>query len=449
MTTNIRFLAEKAKEVALKIGLLSETARNEILLKITGRLLENSAQIIRANKKDIAEGKRKGLPAGLLDRIFLDEPRVHAIADSIRNVASLPDPLNKILESRQLPNGLYLKRVSVPIGVIGMIYEARPNVTVDTATLCLKSGNVVILKGGSDAIRSNRILVQLMREVLKEVSFLEPTARLQDAVQLIDTEDRNAVMELLGLHGLIDVAIPRGGKNLINFVRENSKVPVIETGASVVHIYIHKDADTKKAVKIIMNSKLRRVGICNALDSLILHQEAAPRVLKALLAALPKNPYKAKKLEIRADSRSFEILRGLQKTQKPQKSRKVQKAGFELALKRSTPEDYHTEFLDYILAVRIVHTLDEAIGHIYHHSLKHTEVIVTEDRKDAERFLCSVDAACVYWNCATQFSDGGEFGLGTEIGISTQKLHVRGPFALEGLTSYKWIAEGNGQIRIP
>lgn len=418
-------------------------------MKIAESLLENSAQIIKANKKDIAEGKRKGLSEGLLDRISLDESRVCAIANDVKNVASLPDPLNKILESRQLPNGLYLKRVSVPIGVIGIIYEARPNVTVDAATLCLKSGNAVILKGGSDAIHSNRILVQLICEVLKEVSFLEPAARLQDAVQLIDTEDRSAITELLGLHGLVDVIIPRGGKNLINFVRENSKVPVIETGASVVHTYIHKDADTKKAIKIIMNSKLRRVGICNALDSLIIHQEAAPRVLEALLAALPKNPYKATKLEIRADSQSYKILRELQKAQNLQKSRKTQKAGFELTLKKSTPEDYHTEFLDYILAVKIVHTLDEAIGHINHHSLKHTEVIVTEDRKDAERFLRSVDAACVYWNCATQFSDGGEFGLGAEIGISTQKLHVRGPFALEGLTSYKWTLEGNGQIRIP
>jgi glutamate-5-semialdehyde dehydrogenase len=285
----------------------------------------------------------------------------------------------------------------------------------------------VILKGGSDAINSNRVFVKIIREALGE---------LADAVQLIDSTDRAATMELLKMHDLIDVIIPRGSKGLIDFVRENSSVPIIETGASVVHTYVHEDADIPQAVKIVMNAKLRRVSICNTLDSLLLDRKIAGKFLRDFLAALPKNPYRADHLELRADAESFEILGKLKKPK-----------NFALSIKKSKPADYSTEFLDYILAVKTVRGLDEALNHINHHSLKHSEAILTADSVTAQRFLQSVDAACVYWNTSTQFSDGGQFGMGAEIGISTQKLHVRGPFALLGLTSYKWICEGSGQVR--
>jgi glutamate-5-semialdehyde dehydrogenase len=434
--TSIRFLAEKAKEVSQKLSLFSSEAKNQILGKIAARIEEEMPAILRTNEKDMSAGKRKKLSAGLLDRLLLNKERLKGMAADIRHVASLKDYVSEIMESRELPNGLFLKRVRVPIGVIGIVYEARPNVTVDVATLCLKSGNAVILKGGSDAMHSNRALVKLIQTVLKEMSFLEPEARLQDAVQLIDTTDRAATLELMNLRNLIDVIIPRGGKSLIDFVRENSKVPVIETGASVVHTYVHEDADIKKAVKIILNAKLRRVSICNTLDSLLIHKNIARTLLQAFVAALPKNPYGADHLEIRADPLSLSMLRTLSKPK-----------DFVLSVKRAAPEDFHAEFLDYILAIKTVRSLDEAISHITHHSLKHSEAIITENRATAERFLNAVDAACVYWNTSTQFSDGAQFGLGAEIGVSTQKLHARGPFALEGLASYKWVIEGNGQIR--
>lgn len=435
---NVRFLGEKAREVSRRLGLFSTEAKNQILAKIADRLEKELKTVLRANEKDMNAGRRKGLSEALLDRLFLNKDRLKSMAADVHHVASLKDYVGEIIESQQLPNGLFLKRVRVPLGVVGIIYEARPNVTVDAATLCLKSGNAVILKGGSDAQNSNRALVKIIQTVLKEISFTEPQARLQDAVQLIDSTERQATMELLNLRDLVDVIIPRGGKSLIDFVRENSKIPVIETGASVVHTYVHEDADISKAVKIILNAKLRRVSICNTLDCLLVHKNIARTFLQALVTSLPKNPYRADHLEIRADSYSFGILRTLSKPK-----------DFMLSVKRATPEDFHTEFLDYILAIKTVRTLEDGISHIAHHSLKHSEAIITEDRAAAERFLNTVDAACVYWNASTQFSDGAQFGLGAEIGVSTQKLHARGPFALEGLTSYKWVIEGNGQIRIP
>lgn len=425
---NVRFIAEKAREVSMRLGLLSTEAKNQILENIADRLDGEMETVLRANAKDVAAGKRNKLSSGLLDRLFLDKNRLKGIAADIRHVASLKDFVGEIMESRQLPNGLFLKRVRVPIGVIGMIYEARPNVTVDAATLCLKSGNAVILKGGSDAQNSNRALVKIIQTV----------PRLQDAVQLIDTTDRKATFDLMNLHDLVDVIIPRGGKGLIDFVRENSSVPVIETGASVVHTYVHEDADITKAVPILLNAKLRRISICNTLDCLIVHKNIARPLLSAFVAALPKNPYSADHLEVRADALSFGILRRISKPK-----------DFVLSVKKAVPEDYRTEFLDYILAVKTVRSFEEAVDHIARHSLKHSEAIVTQNRVTAERFLKTVDAACVYWNASTQFSDGAQFGLGAEIGVSTQKLHARGPFALEGLTSYKWVIEGNGQVRVP
>lgn len=433
---SVRFIAEKAREASRRLGLFSLEAKNQILERIAEKLEENIPLILKANAKDVAAAESKALSAGLKDRLLLNKERLKAIIADVRKIASLKDYVGDVMEKRELANGLFLKRVRVPIGVIGIIYEARPNVTVDAACLCLKSGNAVILKGGSDAANSNKALIKTIQEALKEVSFLEPNSRLQDAVQSLDTSDRNAVKELLNLHGVIDIIIPRGGKGLIEFVRQNSKVPIIETGASVVHTYVHEDADINKAVKIVMNAKLRRVSICNALDVLLLHKACAEKFLKAFAAALPKNSYKANRLQIRADSAAFSILR---KVKKPKK--------FSLNLQKAKEADYDCEFLDYILAIKSVNSLDETLHHIEKHSLKHSEAIITENSVIAERFLKTVDAACVYWNTSTQFSDGGQFGLGAEIGISTQKLHARGPFALEGLTSYKWVVEGNGQLR--
>lgn len=432
----IRFIAARARAVSSRLALLSTDAKNSILEKIAERIEEEIPAILKANKKDMRAGKQKGLSAGLLDRLLLTEERLKNIIADLRKVASLKDYVGETIESRELPNGLFLKRVRVPIGVIAMIYESRPNVTIDAAALCFKSGNAVILKGGSDALHSNRALVKIMKDMLQETAGLEPASRLQDAIQLVNSTDRNATKELLGLHESVDMVIPRGSAGLIKFVRENSKIPVIETGASVVHIYVHEDTDIQKAIKIIMNAKLRRVSICNTLDSLLLHKKIAEEFLVEFVKALPKNPHKADHLEIRADKYAFGILNRLSRPK-----------DFVLSVKKARTTDYSTEFLDYVLAIKTMDGFDSALEHISRHSLKHSEAIITENPNIAQRFLKEVDAACVFWNASTQFSDGAQFGLGAEIGVSTQKLHVRGPFALEGLTSYKWIVEGNGQIR--
>lgn len=433
---NINYLATKASIAANRLRLLSTDAKNLILEKIAERLEEEIPRILKANAKDINAGKRNKLSASLLDRILLTKDRIKTIAADIRNVMKLKDYAGEVMESRQMSNGLFIKRVRVPIGVIAIIYEARPNVTVDAAVLCLKSGNAVILKGGSDAMHSNRVIVNIIQTVLREMSYLAPQTRLFEAVQLLDAVDRNTIKKMLQLYNTIDVVIPRGSANLIKFVRDNSKIPVIETGASVVHTYVHDDANLEKAVKIALNAKLRRVSICNTLDSLLLHRDIARDFLTKFISALPKNIYHADRLEIRADSKSFELLRTMSRPK-----------DFILTVKKAKEGDFDIEFLDYILAIKIVDSLEEAIEHISRHSLKHSEAIITENRAIAERFLNAVDSACVYWNASTQFSDGAQFGLGAEMGISTQKLHSRGPFALEGLTTYKWVIEGNGQIR--
>jgi glutamate-5-semialdehyde dehydrogenase len=411
---------KKAKDASRIIAKLSAEEKNKALKKIAEILRKNMFEIIEANEIDMENGEEKGLGA-MLDRLKLTEERIEAICKDLENVISLEDYVGKIIDESKRPNCLKITRVRVPIGVIGIIYEARPNVTIDAASLCLKSGNSVVLRGGSDAINTNRILVKFIKQALKESKLPE------DAVTFIDSQDREAVKELLKMRDYIDVIIPRGGKGLIDMVIENSTIPVIETGASVVHLYVDKDADIKKAVDCTMNSKLRRVSICNALDTLLVHKDIAEKFLPLLTENLLKIDHP---IEIRADIHAHKILDG-----------KFSRLTFAEA------EDYHTEFLDYILAVKVVENLDEAIDHIDKHSLKHTESIITEDKKSAEKFLNEVDASCVYVNASTQFSDGTQFGLGAEIGISTQKLHVRGPFALEGLTTYKWVIRGNGQIR--
>lgn len=433
---NIGFIAARAQEVSKRLALFSTEAKNSILEKIARSLEKNTAAILKANAKDVGIARKNGKSENLLDRLSLTKERIIIMISEVKNVIRLNDPVGQLLESSQLPNGLFIKRVRVPLGVIGMICEARPNVTIDSAALSLKSGNALILKSGSDAAHTNKVFMRILQKALKEASFSEPQARLQDAVQMLDEKDREALKELLQLHGLVDVIIPRGGKGLIDFVRENAKVPVIETGASVVHTYVHEDADLDKAVQIILNAKLRRLALCNTLDSLLLDSKIAAQFLAQFVGAAAKNSYGSSSLELRADSASFSMLA---KISAPK--------DFRLIIKKAKPEDFAREHLDAILSVRVVDGLGDALEHISRYSLKHSEAIITENAVVADRFLKAVDAACVYWNASTQFTDGAQFGLGAEIGISTQKLHVRGPFALEGLTSYKWIIEGNGQIR--
>lgn len=412
---NLKNQAEAAKAAARVLNNLSTSQKNEALLKIGEALLARQDEILAANQEDVERAEAAGQTV-MVDRLRLDSGRIKGISDELKNVVNLEDEVGKIIDRRERPNGLLIERVRVPLGVIGIIYESRPNVTVDAAVLCLKSGNAVMLKGGSDAISSNRALVKIMREALVN------TAIPSDAIQFLDTTDREVINEFLKLRGFLDVIIPRGGKNLINFVVENSQIPVIETGASVVHTYVDKDSDLDKSAAIVVNAKTRRVSICNTLDTLLVHNAIASDFLQKVTPLL-----REKNVELRCDERSLDLIgeEGIAANQ----------------------DDFGKEFLDYILAVKIVDSLDEALEHIAKYSLKHSEAICTENKETAERFLREVDAAAVYVNASTQFSDGAQFGLGAEIGISTQKLHVRGPFALEGLTTFKWLVRGNGQTR--
>jgi len=394
---------------------LSAEAKNAALQMVGDAILKNMGAILTANAEDVERAKAAGQTV-MVDRLMLNEERVRGIVTELTKVVALEDEIGKLIDKRDHPDGIIIERIRVPLGVVGMIYESRPNVTVDATILCLKSGNAVILKGGSDAISSNRILVRVMREALTGTSI--PA----EAIQFLDTTDRAVTGEFLKLKGYLDVIIPRGGKDLIQFVTKNATVPMIETGASVVHTYVDREADLDMAAAIVVNEKTRRVSICNTLDTVLVHADVASTFLKRVVPLL-----KEKKVEIRCDERALAFV------------------GSEGVV--ATPEDFGHEFLDTILSVKVVDSLDEAILHITRYSLKHSEAIVTENVEVAERFLNEVDAACVYWNASTQYSDGAQFGLGAEIGISTQKLHVRGPFALEGLTSMKWVIRGNGQCR--
>lgn len=418
MKIDAQKIAQEAKAASKSSALMTTSQKNKALLAIAKSIKKYEKEILKENTKDVLATEKAGL-GPMVDRVLLNEKRIAGICADIKNVVSLPDPIGRILSERKRPNGLKIQQVSVPFGVILMIYESRPNVTVDAATLALKSGNAVILKGGKEAINSNRIIIKAIKAALKSVGVNE------NIIQFVDSVEKDSIVDFLKMKGLIDVVIPRGGKGLINFVVENSSIPAINTGASVVHTYVDKKFDLKMAVPIIVNSKTRRVSICNTLDTLLIHKDSA----KALLPILAKELSK-KDVEIRADETAYKILNG-----------KYAK------LKRATALDFDTEFLDYILAIKVVDNLDEALAHIEKHSLHHSEAIITSDKKSAERFLNEVDAACVYVNAATQFTDGAQFGLGAEIGISTQKLHVRGPFALEGLTTYKWKIYGKGQTR--
>lgn len=405
----------KAREAAFQLGRLSQTKKDECLLASAEALISHAGEIISRNSIDIASAREKGTPEPLIDRLTLDEKRIEQMADGLRQVASLKDPVGEILYSAVRPNGLEICQKRVPIGVIGIIYESRPNVTADSFGLCFKTGNAVILRGGSDAIHSNTIIVNVLRETLAACGCPE------DAVQIVTDTGHESARQMMKMTGYIDVLIPRGGAGLIRSVVENSTVPVIETGTGNCHVFVDASADTDMAVEIILNAKTQRTGVCNACESIVIHEAAAERTLPAIAAAL-----RAKGCELRGDDASRDIFPDM---------------------KEASEEDWGTEYLDLIASVRIVKSLDEAITHINKYHTGHSDAIVTRDYANARRFLDEIDSAAVYVNASTRFTDGNEFGFGAEIGISTQKLHARGPMGLKELTTTKYVVYGNGQIR--
>ncbi len=411
-------LAEKgslAKQAARKLATLSTAVKNQALFAMAKALEENQATIVAANAKDIARAKENGMPKPLVDRLLLNKGRINTIADGLRQIAALPDPVGEAITGWRRPKGLNITKIRVPLGVIGIIYEARPNVTVDAAGLCLKAGNAVILRGGSEAISSNTAIAAILANAAYANGVPE------GAIQLIETTDRQAVTAMLKLNKYLDVIIPRGGAGLIRTVVENSTVPVIETGTGVCHTFVDSSADLNMAQDIAFNAKVSRPGVCNAMETLLVHEAVAAQFLPAMLER-----YHQAGVEIR----------GCEETRK-----------YYPAVKPAVEEDWAAEFLDLILAVRVVGSLDIALEHIALYSTRHSEAIVTRDYDNAKRFQQEVDAAAVYVNASTRFTDGFEFGFGAEIGISTQKLHARGPMGLPELTSIKYVIDGNGQIR--
>jgi glutamate-5-semialdehyde dehydrogenase len=407
---------QSAKDASIDLALLDNDTINQILLAVADKAIAETERILEANAKDLS---RMDKDNPLYDRLKLTKERIEGIAGDTRNVAKLPSPLGKVLKHTTLPNGLDLKRISVPFGVIGIVYEARPNVTFDVFALCLKAGSACILKGGKDADDSNRAIVCLIKSVLKDFGVNENAITLLPATH-------EATGELLHANGYVDLVIPRGSKRLIDFVRQEASVPVIETGAGVCHAYFDKDANTEKGARIINNAKTRRVSVCNALDCTLIHEER--------LADLPTicAPLKNSNVLIYADEASSAALTGSYPAE---------------LLKPACEESFGTEFQSYTMTLKTVTSTDEAIRHIRRFGSGHSECIITENRTTADKFLAQVDAACVYHNAPTAFTDGAQFGLGAEIGISTQKLHARGPMALEEITTYKWIIEGDGQTR--
>ena len=406
---------EAARTASLSLASAPTEVKNRALKLIAQSLRENVAAIVTANQIDLDTGASNGLTAGLLDRLKLDEPRISALADSVDQIALLTDPVGQVVRGSSLPNGIKISQVRVPFGVIGVIYEARPNVTVDLAALAIKSGNAVVLRGGSAAENSNRVLIDFVQTAIAAAG-LNP-----DSVQTIDPFGRAGATELMKARGYVDVLIPRGSANLIRTVVTESQVPVIETGAGVVHIFLDETATKQWAIDIVHNSKTHRPSVCNALETLLVHRSAAERLLPDVLAKL-----EASGVTIHADART----RALHPTAVP-----------------ATDDDWATEYMSLDLSVAIVDSLDEAIEHIRRYSTGHTESIITNDLQNAERFLNEVDSASVMVNTSTRFTDGGEFGFGAEVGISTQKLHARGPMGLPELTSTKWIVRGTGQVR--
>ncbi len=408
-------IGKRAKAASRKLAILSTAKKNEALKAVAAAMVENSAAIIAANEIDMANAKENGMSEALLDRLFVNEARVKAMADGILQVADLKDPVGEVLSMTNRPNGLMIGKKRVPLGVIGMIYESRPNVTPDAFCLCFKTGNAVILRGGSDCIHSNLAITKVIRAALAACDVCE------DVVQILESTDRATATALMRLNEYVDVLIPRGGAGLIKSVVENSTVPVIETGTGNCHIYVDATADFEMALNIIDNAKTQRLGVCNAAESLVVHESVAKDFLPLLYDRLT-----AKQIVMRADERARAVC--------PQ-------------MEAATEEDFYKEYLDRLISVKVVDSIDEAIAHINEHNTGHSETIVTKDYENSLRFLNEIDAAAVYVNASTRFTDGGEFGFGAEIGISTQKLHARGPLGLEELTTTKYIIFGNGQIR--
>lgn len=408
-------MGKRAAAAKFSLQKMNAESKNEILCKVAEALCTNTAIILEGNEKDYLAAKEHGMSQGILDRLLLSQERIEAMAEGLRQVAELIDPVGQVVESFDRPNGLHIEQVRVPMGVIGIIYEARPNVTADAFGLCFKTGNAVILKGGRDAFYSNLAIVGVIR------SALEGAGVNPDALQLIENNERSVTTEFMKLREYVDLLIPRGGAGLIRAVVENSTIPVIETGTGNCHIYVDESADLTKAVPIIINAKTQRIGVCNACESLLVHERIADLLLPELGRALAE-----KKVEIRGDEGVTARL--------PQAV-------------AATEEDYGREYLDYIVSIKTVSSLDEAIAHINHYNTGHSDAILTQNEENAARFLNEVDSACVYVNASTRFTDGYEFGFGAEIGISTQKLHARGPMGLKELTSYKYRITGDGQIR--
>lgn len=412
---NLILMGENAKKAAYDLSILSTKTKNNALALMAKELLDSKEEIIRANKIDMQEAKNKNVSETLLDRLYLNDKRVEDMATGLLEIVKLPDPVGEIISMWKRPNNLQIGQKRVPIGVIGIIYESRPNVTCDAAGLCLKSGNATILRGGSDAINSNKAIVKALR------NGIEKSGLPKDAIQLVSDTDREVAQKMMRLNEYIDVLIPRGGENLIKSVVKNATIPVIETGTGNCHIYVDESADFNMAIDIVLNAKTQRPGVCNAAEKLLIHEniskEFLPKVVKAL---------REKNMEIRGDEKSKEVVD-------------------DIILAKD--EEWDKEYLDYIIAVKIVENVDEAIKHINNHGTNHSEAIITESYKNSQKFLERVDAAAVYVNASTRFTDGSEFGFGAEIGISTQKLHARGPMGLKELTSTKYIIYGNGQIR--
>lgn len=411
----VKAKAQAAKQAAAKLAVTSTAVKNAALLAMAAALEAQQSEILAANERDMTAAAAKGMKSSMLDRLKLTAERISGMADGLRQVAGLADPVGNVIDGKTLPNGLHITKIRVPLGVIGIIYEARPNVTADAAGLCLKSGNAVILKGGSEAMESNKTVAAILAQAAEGAGI--PA----DSIQFIDTSDRQAVQDLIHMNGLVDVVIPRGGAGLIQAVVRNASVPVIETGAGVCHTYVDKDADVEMAMKIAFNAKVQRPSVCNAMETLLVHKDIADKFLPMMLMM-----YNSSAVEIRGDEAVQEY------------SGQVHPA---------TEEDWSTEYGDLRLSVKIVDSIKEAMAHIAKYGTGHSECIVTNNYQAAQLFQYTVDAAAVYVNASTRFTDGNEFGFGAEIGISTQKLHARGPMALPELTSTKYLINGNGQVR--
>lgn len=415
MTTELNLMGKKAKQAERILRTASDKDKETALLKIADALIARTGEILEANEKDRKAAVENGMSESLLDRLLLTEDRIKDMADGVKAVSNWPDPVGKVIEEYDRPNGMHLKKVSVPIGVIGVIFEARPNVTSDCAALCIRAGNTVILRGGKEAFNSNNAITNVMRDALAESALPE------DCVQLVQDIDRKTAREMMNLTEYLDVLIPRGGSGLIRTVVENAQVPVIETGAGNCHVYVDKDADIDMAANIIFNAKTQRPSVCNAAEKLLIHKDIADKALPAIAEKLSE-----KAVELRGDEAARAI---------------------DSDMKAAQDEDWSTEYGELIMGVKIVDSVEEAIDHIEHYSTHHSDCIITNDAAAAEKFIAGIDSAAVYHNVSTRFTDGGEFGLGAEIGISTQKLHARGPMGVNQLVTHKYVITGTGQVR--